>query len=116
GLADQDIYSSCLSDCCLLFFVTFIIFVMCFQLSYVAVLGLFTFYPMLNSLVEINNRWLRGIWQSLLVSLSAQLFTTPLALYYFHQFPNNFLLGNLFVSLPAMAVMYIGITLAEIRR
>lgn len=110
--ANQNLNSLFASACCLLFLDPFMIFDMGFQLSYVAVLGLFTLYPMLNKLFEINNRWLRGVWQAVLVSLSAQLFTTPLALFYFHQFPNYFLLGNLFVSLPAMAVMYIGITLA----
>jgi len=33
-------------------------------------------------------------------------------LYYFHQFPNYFLLGNLFVMIPATALMYVGLALA----
>src|SRR5690606_7700288 len=96
GRANLNLNSLFASACCLLFLDSFIIFDMSFQLSYVAVLGLITLYPMLNSLVEINNRWLRGIRHALLVSLSAELFTTPLALYYYLQFPNYFLLGNLF--------------------
>jgi competence protein ComEC len=110
--SNQNLNSLFASACCLLLFDPFMIFDMGFQLSYLAVLGLFTLYPLLNKAFLINNRWIRIIWQAVLVSVSAQLFTTPLALYYFHQFPNYFLLGNLFVSLPATALMYVGIALA----
>src|SRR5690606_3132490 len=60
----------------------------------------------------VRNRWINPIVQAIWVSISAQLFTTPLALYYFHQFPNYFLLGNLFVMIPATALMYVGLALA----
>lgn len=110
--SNQNLNSLFASACCLLLFDPFMIFDMGFQLSYLAVLGLFTLYPLLNRAFPVNNKWLRIIWQAVLVSVSAQLFTTPLALYYFHQFPNYFLLGNLFVSLPATALMYVGIALA----
>ncbi len=110
--SNQNLNSLFASACCLLLFDPFVIFDMGFQLSYLAVLGLFTLYPLLNKACFINNKWIRTIWQAVLVSVSAQLFTTPLALYYFHQFPNYFLLGNLFVSLPATALMYVGIALA----
>ncbi|MBD1424963.1 ComEC/Rec2 family competence protein [Sphingobacterium arenae] len=110
--SNQNLNSLFASACCLLLFDPFMIFDMGFQLSYLAVLGLFTLYPILNGIFSINNKFLRVIWQAVLVSVSAQLFTTPLALYYFQQFPNYFLLGNLFVSLPATALMYIGIALA----
>ncbi len=110
--ANQNLNSLFASACCLLLVDPFMIFDMGFQLSYLAVLGLFTLYPLLNKVLLINNKGLRMTWQAVLVSVSAQLFTTPLALYYFQQFPNYFLLGNLFVSLPATALMYMGIALA----
>lgn len=110
--ANQGLNSLFASACCLLIVDPFMIFDMGFQLSYMAVLGLFTLYPLLRKSFSIRNKWLRMIWQAVLVSLSAQLFTTPLALYYFHQFPNYFLLGNLFVMLPATVLMYAGIALA----
>jgi len=109
---NQNINSLFASACCLLLFDPFMLFDMGFQLSYFAVFGLFTFYPLLNKAFRINNRWARAIIQAALVSVSAQLFTTPLALYYFHQFPNYFLLGNLFVMLPATGLMYAGLALA----
>lgn len=109
---NQNLNSLFASACCLLLLDPFMLFDMGFQLSYFAVFGLFTLYPLLNKAFRINNRWARTIVQAVLVSVSAQLFTTPLALYYFHQFPNYFLLGNLFVMLPATGLMYVGLALA----
>lgn len=109
---NQNLNSLFASACCLLLLDPFMLFDMGFQLSYFAVFGLFTFYPLLNKAFRISNRWGRVIIQAGLVSVSAQLFTTPLALYYFHQFPNYFLLGNLFVMLPATGLMYAGLALA----
>src|SRR5690606_14636487 len=45
------------------------------------------------------------------ISIAAQLFTAPLALFYFHQFPNYFLLGNLFIAIPSTLTMYMGLAL-----
>jgi len=83
-----------------------------FQLSYMAMLGLFTLYPLLNNTVDVQNKYLRLFLQSIFVSVAAQLFTAPLALYYFHQFPNYFLLGNLFIAIPSTLIMYVGVALA----
>lgn len=83
-----------------------------FQLSYTAVLGLFTFYPLLNHSFLVKNRYLRKLQQYVFISIAAQLLTAPLVLYYFHQFPNYFLLGNLFIAVPSTLLMYLGIGLA----
>jgi len=40
------------------------------------------------------------------------LFTLPFVLYYFGQFPNYFLLANLFIALPSTGIMYVGVLLA----
>ncbi|WP_181151419.1 ComEC/Rec2 family competence protein [Sphingobacterium gobiense] len=110
--ANQNLNSLFASACCLLLFNPFTIFEIGFQLSYLAVFGLFTIYPLLNKAFPVNSKWMRIIWQVILVSVSAQLFTMPLTLYYFQQFPNYFLLGNLFVPVPAAVLMYGGIILA----
>ena len=110
--SNQNVNSLFASAFCLLLFDPFMIFDIGFQLSYLAVLGLFTMYPLLYQTFPVRNKWLRLVWQAMLVSISAQIFTTPLSLYYFHQFPNYFLLGNLFVSLPTTVLMYAGIMLA----
>lgn len=67
-----------------------------FQLSYAAVAGIMYFYPRFYRLWE-PRYWLPDrIWQITCVSAAAQLATFPLGMYYFHQFPNYFLLSNLF--------------------
>lgn len=83
-----------------------------FQLSYIAMLSLFTLYPQLRSLWMPKHPLAREMVATVWVSISAQLFTAPLALFYFQQFPNFFLLGNLFIMLPSNLIMYSGIALA----
>ncbi len=77
-----------------------------FQLSYMAVLGIVIFYKDINNWFFFNNRLLKKGWSLASVSLSAQLLTLPFTLYYFHQFPNYFILSNI-VALPlASFVLY----------
>ena len=68
-----------------------------FQLSYAAVLGIVYLQPKLYMLVDAKYWLLDKIWAITTVSVAAQLATFPLGMYYFHQFPNYFLLSNLFV-------------------
>lgn len=99
------------SACFILFFDPLLIFDVGFQLSYAAVFGLFTVHPLLSGVINVKNRLLRAVWLSISVSISAQLFTTPLVLYYFHQFPTYFLLGNLLIAIPSTLLMYAGLLL-----
>jgi hypothetical protein len=48
-------------------------------------------------------------WSLLCVSLSAQLATFPLSIYYFSQFPNLFLVTNLIVIPLATLILYLGV-------
>ncbi len=66
-----------------------------FQLSYAAVLGLGLFATRLQGLLLVRNKILLVIWKATTVSIAAQVFTTPLSIYYFHQFPVYFLFANL---------------------
>src|SRR5690606_39607395 len=70
--SNQNLNSLFASACCLLLFDPFMIFDMGFQLSYLAVLGLFTLYPIWNGIFSINNKFLRVIWQAVLVSRSEE--------------------------------------------
>jgi competence protein ComEC len=80
-----------------------------FQLSYIAVLGIVTLHRPIYILIIPGNWLLRNIWQITVVSIAATLATFPLSLYYFHQFPNLFLVTNL-VAIPAsMLIIYTGI-------
>lgn len=76
-----------------------LIFDIGFQLSYLAVAGIIVFYSSIYKLYYTKNKVLNFFWKMVAVSIAAQLTTTPLALYYFHQFPNLFILANL-VAIP----------------
>ena len=78
-----------------------------FQLSYLAVTSIVFFYPHIYKLIYIKNKWLDKVWALIAVSIAAQLGTFPLTLFYFHQFPNYFLLTNLFAIPLASIILYL---------
>lgn len=80
-----------------------------FQLSYTAVLGLIILQPEIEKLISIKSPFLKSIWALIAMSLAAQIGTLPLSLYYFHQFPVYFLIGNLFIALPINLIMGLGV-------
>lgn len=82
-----------------------------FQLSYTAVLGIIIFSKPIEKWWFIQNGLLRYCWQLCSITLSAQILTLPLLLYYFHQFPNLFLFTN-FLAVPLSAlILYLEIVL-----
>ncbi|WP_316751213.1 ComEC/Rec2 family competence protein [Pedobacter gandavensis] len=99
----------------------FLIWDVGFQLSFMAVLGLLYLQPKLQELWPVDenqqdywklkNTWSYKLWGMISMSLAAQLFTFPLSIYYFHQFPLYFLLSNLFILIPITLVLYLGILL-----
>lgn len=87
------------------------IFEVGFQLSYVAVLSIVFFQPRISKLFYTKNNILKWSWNLIAVSIAAQLGTAPFALFYFHQFPNFFLLTN-FIAIPlATFIIYAAIAL-----
>ena len=82
-----------------------------FQLSFLAMVGIFTINPVLNRMFFIKVKWLNWIWQGTAVGLAAQVFTVPISIYYFHQFPNYFILSNIGVMLISGIVLGLGIAL-----
>ena len=68
-----------------------------FQLSYLAMAGIFLLYPTLESWYPESSRWdpFRRIWKAAALSLSCQIFTGPLAWLRFHSIPRHFLLTNI---------------------
>lgn len=77
-----------------------------FQLSYVAVLGLVLAAKPLYDLIYIHNKLLDQVWKICSVTLAAQLFTLPILLYHFHQFPVYFLFTN-FICVPLSSLILI---------
>lgn len=75
-----------------------------FQLSYLAMLGLFIFYKPIYALFYHPNKAIDWTWQLWSASLAAQVFTVPLSIYYFGNFPTYFLFANIF-AIPLSAVI-----------
>ena len=77
-----------------------------FQLSYMAMAGIFLLYPTLERIYPSSSgsKWskfnpFRKIWNAAMLSISCQVFTGPIAWHYFHTFPKYFILTNL-IALP----------------
>ena len=85
------------------------LFAIGFQLSYVAVVGIFMLQKPIYNLIYVPNKFLDKVWEITTVSLAAQVATMPFAIYYFKQFTPYFWLSNLFMTplsfLVIMAVM-----------
>jgi len=87
-----------------------------FQLSYTAVLGIICFYSPLYQAVYIGNKFLNEIYKVIAVSVAAQLLTFPISLFYFHQFPNYFLIANLLLIPLTTLLIYLGILLLVVHK
>ena len=82
-----------------------------FQLSFAAVLAILLCNPLFARLIPLHvlqqHRWLNMVWGLTTVSLSAQVGTAPLVVYYFGRFSTYFLLGNYLVIPLATAILYL---------
>ena len=80
-----------------------------FQLSYLAILGIFLIYPKLRDCYPQSGKMdiFRAIWDTAALSISCQIFTAPLAYHLFGTFPKYFLLANL-IALPLTEVLITG--------
>jgi len=75
-----------------------------FQLSYAAVLSIIIFRKSIYNWWFIPNKTLDAIWKLITVTLAAQILTIPICFYYFHQFPNFFLITNL-IAVPLSSII-----------
>ena len=77
-----------------------------FQLSYLAMAGIFLLFPILNGWYPESSRYdpVRKIWEAAALSISCQVFTGPLTWFRFHTFPTYFLLTNL-LALPLTTLL-----------
>lgn len=82
-----------------------------FQLSYLAVAGIGLLYLPLYRLITLKNKIADYCWQLISVSIAAQIATFALGIFYFHQFPNYFLLSNLVIVPLSILAVYVGIIL-----
>lgn len=98
--------SVCVAALFLLLYNPYMITEVGFQLSFLAVFGIFFIHPLIYWLWTAPNLFLHKVWELISVSISAQLMTFPLGLLYFHQFPNLFVISNLFVIPLATIIIY----------
>ncbi|RBQ03234.1 hypothetical protein DRW42_22835 [Pedobacter miscanthi] len=96
---------------CQLVYDPFLIWDVGFQLSYLAVFGLICLQPKIYNILYVRHKWPDKLWSFISMSLAAQIVTFPLSIYYFHQFPLYFLFGNLFITVPLVLMMYLGIAI-----
>ncbi|OYT11352.1 MAG: hypothetical protein B6I18_04430 [Bacteroidetes bacterium 4572_112] len=80
-----------------------------FQLSYAAVTAIVIIQPPLAKLWAPRYSIINKAWQLIAVSVAAQIGTAPLSIYYFHQFPNYFILTNLIIIPAAYLIIMLGI-------
>jgi len=98
-----------LSALILLAFDPFLIFAVGFQLSYMALLGILLFQPLIVGIWLPKNKFLEYAWQISSVGIAAQLATFPISVYYFHMFPTYFILSNLIAIPGAFLIMSVGV-------
>ena len=80
-----------------------------FQFSFLAVIGIVLYTDYFKRIWRSSTKIGDKVMTLLCVSLAAQLTTFPLGLYYFHQFPNYFILSNLLVIPCISIVLYLGV-------
>ena len=80
-----------------------------FQLSYLAVGGIVFFQPLIYNIWKPINTIVKYFWSMTSVSIAAQIVTSPIGIYYFHQFPNYFLLSNIVAIPVSFLILVLGV-------
>jgi ComEC/Rec2-related protein len=82
-----------------------------FQMSFLAVLAILLFFPLLYNIIPLHwlmeHRWVSWLWGMTALSLSAQIGVAPLIAFYFHRFSVYFLFSN-FVVIPCAYLILAG--------
>lgn len=78
-----------------------------FQLSYTAIISIAVFTKPLYDLVFVKNKLGDLLWKLISATIAAQILTTPLSIYHFHQFPFYFVFANL-VAIPLSSMILLG--------
>jgi competence protein ComEC len=76
-----------------------------FELSFIAVLFIFLLQPPLSQWIKVRNPLLAVPWNTLIITMAAQIGTTFLCCYYFGMVSTVFLMSNLILSLLAAALI-----------
>jgi competence protein ComEC len=85
-----------------------------FQLSFCAVYGILYFQPKFKSWFTFSRKYQLKIFELLSITIAAQIATIPISLYYFHQFPNYFIITNAVIVPLSSLVMIIGLVFISV--
>ena len=102
------------SALCLLMYNPFYLWDVGFQLSYAAVLSIVVCMKPIYNWLYFENKAIQFFWKLIAISLAAQLFTLPIVLFYFHQFPLLFLITNLLVVPLSTIILFTEIFLVAV--
>lgn len=80
-----------------------------FLLSYCAVAGIVLVQPMVEDWWKPKSKIMKPLWSLISVTLAAQVFTFPLGLYFFQQFPTWFLITNMVIIPLSTICLYAGL-------
>ncbi|MBM3185846.1 MAG: ComEC/Rec2 family competence protein, partial [Bacteroidetes bacterium] len=111
GKEQNNINSLFFSAFVLLLFQPMFLFDIGFQLSYLAMVGIYTLYRPIENWYQPKSKLIKYFWQGTAVGFAAQCMTVPLTLYYFHQFPNYFAIANIGLMVVSGLVLGLGIAL-----
>ncbi len=98
--------SLALSAFCILLIDPFSLFDAGFQFSYAAVLSIVLFSEYIHRWIYLQNKILHFIWNICAVTISAQILTLPLVIYYFHRIPTLFVVTNILAVPLAGLILY----------
>lgn len=82
------------------------IFEVGFQLSYCAVIAIVCFQPVMYRAIYIRNKILNYIFALATVSIAAQIGTSCMTIFYFHNFPNYFIITNILIIPLVTVIMF----------
>ncbi|MFT3932690.1 MAG: ComEC/Rec2 family competence protein [Chitinophagaceae bacterium] len=85
-----------------------------FQLSYIAVLSIVIFMKPIYDWFYFSNKLIDTVWKLMAVTIAAQVLTTPISIYHFHQFPVYFLITNLLAVPLSSLIIFLEIVLCAV--
>jgi competence protein ComEC len=93
---------------CLLLYDPRYLFDLGFQLSYLAMLGIYLYYEPIQKRLHFNWRILQHLWEGSALGIAATLTTFPISLYHFHLYPNYAQVANLCLMSLSSLILVVG--------
>ncbi|MDF1694620.1 MAG: ComEC/Rec2 family competence protein [Saprospiraceae bacterium] len=97
------------SALCLLIYNPYLLFQLSFQLSYLALISILFFQPIIERWWDTKHWIFTRLWQLTTVSIAAQILVFPISIYYFHSFPSYFILSGIAAVFLATFILVMGL-------